>query len=183
MLSHLLARDGIESVVVDNRRSAEIEQTVRAGILERDSVRLLVETGVSDRVLRQGDEHEGIELAFAGGGHRVDFADLVGASVSLYPQTSVFADLAAARAAAGGTCGSASASAAVADVTGEAPVIRFTDDGGGAQEVRCRYSSGRTGRAACAATRFRRPTGGSSSGSTHTPGSGSSARRPGARRS
>jgi 2-polyprenyl-6-methoxyphenol hydroxylase-like FAD-dependent oxidoreductase len=79
MLSHLLAMQGIDSVVVDNRTRLEIEQTVRAGILERDSVRLLVESGVSDRVLREGDEHEGIELAFGGSAHRIHFADLVGA--------------------------------------------------------------------------------------------------------
>jgi p-hydroxybenzoate 3-monooxygenase len=59
MLSHLLHRAGIESVVVDNRSRLEIEQTVRAGILERDSVRLLVESGVSDRVLTEGHEHPG----------------------------------------------------------------------------------------------------------------------------
>ena len=52
MLSHLLSLAGIESVVVDHRTRAEIENTVRAGILEADSVRLLIETGVSDRVQR-----------------------------------------------------------------------------------------------------------------------------------
>ena len=51
MLSHLLAVAGIDSVVVDHRTRAEIENTVRAGILEADSVRLLTDTGVSDRVL------------------------------------------------------------------------------------------------------------------------------------
>ncbi len=51
MLAHLLAKAGIESVVVDNRTRAEIEGTHRAGILEQDSVRLLVESDVSDRVL------------------------------------------------------------------------------------------------------------------------------------
>ena len=54
MLSHLLSLAGIDSVVVDNRTRREIENTVRAGILERDSVRLLVESGVSDRVLTRG---------------------------------------------------------------------------------------------------------------------------------
>src|SRR4029453_2895896 len=49
------------------------------------------------RVFHEGDEHEGIELAFGGEGHRIDFAELVGASVWLYPQTDVFADLATAR--------------------------------------------------------------------------------------
>ena len=56
MLSHLLARSGIDSVVLDTRSAEEIENTHRAGILERDSVRLLVESGASDRVLRDGHE-------------------------------------------------------------------------------------------------------------------------------
>ena len=102
MLAHLLHRAGIDSVAIDLRSRQEIEETHRAGILERDSVRLLVESGVSDRVLRDGDEHEGIELAFGGATHRIDFRDAVGASVQLYPQTDVFIDLADARARDGG---------------------------------------------------------------------------------
>jgi p-hydroxybenzoate 3-monooxygenase len=145
MLSHLLALDGIDSVVVDNRTRLEIEQTVRAGILERDSVRLLVETGVSDRVLREGDEHEGIDLAFGGSGHRIHFADLVGASVWLYPQTSVFEDLAASRTAAGADVRFGVRDTAVADITGGTPVIRFTDSDGVSQEVRCRFLVGADG--------------------------------------
>ena len=76
MLSHLLSLAGIESVVVDHRSRDEIEQPVRAGILEHDSVRLLVDSGVSDRVRREGSEHEGIELAFGGGSHRIEFTEL-----------------------------------------------------------------------------------------------------------
>jgi hypothetical protein len=94
MLAHLLRLDGIDSVTIDSRSRAEIESTHRAGILERDSVRLLVESGVSDRVLREGHEHRGINLRFGGESHRIDFQDLVGASTWLYPQTDVFTDLA-----------------------------------------------------------------------------------------
>ena len=97
MLSHLLSRAGVDSVVVDNRSRLEIEQTVRAGILEADSVRLLVDTGVSDRVLREGHAHDGIVLRFDGVDHRIDFQGLVGESAWLYPQTDVFIDLASAR--------------------------------------------------------------------------------------
>ena len=97
MLSHLLARSGIDSVVLDTRSAEEIENTHRAGILERDSVRLLVESGASDRVLRDGHEHQGIDLRFAGVSHRIDFQALVGASCWLYPQTEVFVDLHGAR--------------------------------------------------------------------------------------
>lgn len=89
MLSHLLALRGIDSVVVENRTQLEIEQTVRAGILEHDSVRMLVDTGVSDRVLREGDQHEGIEIAVGGDCVRIDLQDPVGTSVWLYPQTDV----------------------------------------------------------------------------------------------
>src|SRR5689334_12628007 len=90
MLSHLLARAGIDSVAVDVRSRHEIEETHRAGILERDSVRLLVDAGVSDRVLREGHEHRGIDLRFGGVSHRIDFQGLVGAATWLYPQTDVF---------------------------------------------------------------------------------------------
>ena len=47
MLSHLLADAGIESVVIDRRSRAEIERTIRAGILEQGTVDLLVDSGVS----------------------------------------------------------------------------------------------------------------------------------------
>ncbi|RHW28481.1 hypothetical protein D0Z08_00970 [Nocardioides immobilis] len=97
MLSHLLARVGIDSVAVDLRSRREIEETRRAGILEQGSVELLVESGVSDRVLRDGHEHAGIGLAFGGGSHRIDFHGLAGAATQLYPQTGVFIDLADAR--------------------------------------------------------------------------------------
>jgi len=137
MLSHLLARDGIHSVVVDNRTYTEIEHTVRAGILEAGSVRLLVDSGVSDRVLREGDEHTGIEIGFDGRLTRIDFADLVGSSVYLYPQTDVFIDLAAARSSDGGDVRFGVTDTAVDDLTGERPVLRFTDADGVPHEIRC----------------------------------------------
>jgi p-hydroxybenzoate 3-monooxygenase len=145
MLSHLLSLSGIDSVVVDNRTRLEIEQTVRAGILERDSVRLLVDSGASDRVLREGHEHKGIDLAFAGAGHRIDFQDLTGSSVWLYPQTDVFIDLATARAATGGDVRFGVTNTRVVDVTSKRPGIVFTDAEGVEQEVRCDYLVGADG--------------------------------------
>ena len=145
MLSHLLAKAGIESVVVDLRTRREIEETHRAGILEQDSVRLLVETGVSDRVLRDGYRHDGIELGFGGEGHRIDFAALVGAAVQLYPQTDVFIDLADARARDGGDVRFGVSDVSVVDVTTDRPGIVFVDDAGAAQEVRCDFLVGSDG--------------------------------------
>lgn len=145
MLSHLLALRGIDSVVVDHRERADIERTARAGILEADSVRMLSETGVSQRVLTEGDRHHGTCLAFGGEVHRIDFQELAGASVWLYPQTEVFADLADARAAAGADVRFGVRDTTVHDVTTTRPAIRFTGADGRAHEIRCRYLVGADG--------------------------------------
>jgi p-hydroxybenzoate 3-monooxygenase len=102
LLSHLLHLDGIESIVIDNRTRADIEKTIRAGILENGTVDLLVETGASERILTDAHRHEGIELQFQGEGHRIDFQKLVGRAVYLYPQHEVLIDLLARRIADGG---------------------------------------------------------------------------------
>lgn len=101
LLSHLLAAAGIDSVMIDQRTREEIESTIRAGILEQGTVDVLTGSGASDRVLRDGHRHDGIELRFDGQGHRIDFPSLVGRSVWLYPQHEVLKDLIAARLAAG----------------------------------------------------------------------------------
>ncbi|MFE7216385.1 4-hydroxybenzoate 3-monooxygenase [Streptomyces sp. NPDC001698] len=144
MLSHLLARTGIDSIAIDLRSRREIEQTHRAGILEQDSVDLLVDTGVSDRVHRDGYRHDGIELAFGGGGHRIDFQDLVGASTQLYPQTDVFTDLADARARYHGDVRFGVTGVSV-DGLVSTPVMRFTDADGADHEVRADFLVGADG--------------------------------------
>lgn len=101
LLSHLLAEAGIDSVVIDQRSRDEIETTIRAGILEQGTVEILDATGASSRVRTVGHRHDGIELRFAGEGHRIDFAALVGRGVWLYPQHEVLKDLIATRLAAG----------------------------------------------------------------------------------
>ncbi|MET8614857.1 MULTISPECIES: 4-hydroxybenzoate 3-monooxygenase [Streptomyces] len=145
MLSHLLARAGIDSVVVDLRSRREIEQTHRAGILEQDSVDLLVGTGVSARVHRDGHRHDGIELAFGGGSHRIDFQHLVGASTQLYPQTDVFIDLADARERDGGDVRFGVTDVSVDDIVSDSPVLRFTDADGVGHEVRADFLVGADG--------------------------------------
>ncbi len=100
LLSHLLAQAGVDSVVVDQRTREQIETTIRAGILEQGTVDVL--SGIEgSRVHSVGHRHDGVELRFAGHGHRIDFPSLTGRSVWLYPQHEVLKDLIAARLAAG----------------------------------------------------------------------------------
>ncbi|MGW2398136.1 4-hydroxybenzoate 3-monooxygenase [Kitasatospora sp. NPDC001664] len=145
MLAHLLGRAGVPSVAVDLRTRREIETTHRAGILEADVARDLVETGVGDRILREGHEHTGTELRVAGRPHRIDFRELAGASVWLYPQTEVFKDLADARERDGGTVHFGVRDTEVLDVGTTAPRVRFTAADGTRHELRARYVVGADG--------------------------------------
>jgi p-hydroxybenzoate 3-monooxygenase len=103
MLSHLLHLQGIESVVIENRSRQYVEERVRAGVLEQGTVDLLAETGVGERMKREGMVHHGIELRFHGRGHRIDFQDLTGGKgITIYSQHEVVKDLTNARLTAGG---------------------------------------------------------------------------------
>ncbi|MFD8594320.1 4-hydroxybenzoate 3-monooxygenase [Kitasatospora sp. NPDC059646] len=145
MLAHLLGRAGVGTVVIDTRTRAEIESTHRAGILEADAARDLVETGVSERILLDGHEHEGVELRFGGRPYRIDFQQLVGASVWLYPQTDVFVDLADARERDGGTVHFGIRDTEVLDIATDAPRVRWTAPDGTRHEARARYVVGADG--------------------------------------
>jgi p-hydroxybenzoate 3-monooxygenase len=101
LLSHLLGKGGIDSVVIEQRTREEVETTIRAGILEQGTVATLDSSGASSRVRTAGHRHDGIELRFEGEGHRIDFAALVGRGVWLYPQHEALKDLIGARLAAG----------------------------------------------------------------------------------
>src|ERR1700686_5367127 len=78
MLSHLLHLHGIESVVLEARSRQYVEERIRAGLLEQGTVDLLVETGVGERLKREGLVHHGIELRFNRRGHRIDMYELTG---------------------------------------------------------------------------------------------------------
>lgn len=145
MLAHRLGRSGVDCVNIDVRPRAEIETTHRAGILESASAADLLYTGVSDRILRDGDEHAGVELRFGGRSHRIDFQDLVGASVWLYPQTDVFIDLADARDRDGGVVHFGVSDTIVDGIETDSPTVQFTDAEGARHEIRARYVVGADG--------------------------------------
>ena len=102
MLSHLLHRNGIESVVLETRSRDYVERRVRAGVLEQGSADLLTSTGVGARMRREGLVHDGIKLRFAGEEHRIDFRRLTGRGITVYGQQEVVKDLIKQRLADGG---------------------------------------------------------------------------------
>jgi len=142
LLSHLLHLEGIESVVLENRSRAAVEATLRAGVLEQGTVDLLKATGVGERMQREGAVHHGIELRFAGRGHRIDLSGLTGGkAITLYAQHEVLKDLIAARSAAGGTILFEASDARLCDLDQKTPSIRFDHDGG-SRELACDFVAG-----------------------------------------
>ncbi len=142
MLSHLLHLEGIESVVLEARSRKYVEERIRAGVLEQGTVDLLVETGVGERMKRQGLVHHGIELRFGGRGHRIDLSGLTnGSAVTIYAQHEVIKDLIGARLAAGGQLVFEAEDVSVHDFDGSVPRIRFREDGT-ATELHCDFIAG-----------------------------------------
>ena len=102
LLSHLQHLEGIESIVLEARSRDYVENRIRAGVLEYGTEQLLNDTGVGERMRREGMLHPGVVMRFDGEDHRIDLADLVGKHVMVYSQHKVVQDLIAARLAAGG---------------------------------------------------------------------------------
>ncbi len=142
MLSHLLSLEGIEAVVVERHSRRRIEERIRAGVLEQWVADLLVETGVGDRLKREGLVHHGIALRFQGKDHRIDFAELAGGKgVTVYGQHEVVKDLIAARLAAGGAIVFEAGNVSVHGFDGDAPVIRYHVDGE-PRDLHCDFVAG-----------------------------------------
>ena len=130
MLSHMLHLRGVESVVVDIQTQDTIEQTIKAGILEQGTVDLMRQTGVGDRMMRDGFVHHGINLAFEGGIHRINLTELSGGrSVMVYAQHEVLKDLIAKRLEDGGDVRFGVSDTKVEDHLSDQPRITFTHEG------------------------------------------------------
>jgi p-hydroxybenzoate 3-monooxygenase len=96
-LAHLLHLQNIESIVLERQSRQYVETRVRAGVLEQGTVDILCNSGVGERLKREGMQHQGVELRGDGKGHRIDFQELVGKSITVYAQQEVVKDLIAAR--------------------------------------------------------------------------------------
>jgi len=130
LLSHLLAADGIDSVVVESRSQEYVLARIRAGILEHSSVELLTSVGLGDRIAREGMRHRGIYLRWPDERHHLDFVNLVGRGVWVYGQTELTKDLVAAREAVGQPIVYEVRDTAVHDVESARPYVTYVDAAG-----------------------------------------------------
>ena len=129
LLSHLLHLQGIESVVLEARSREYVENRIRAGVLEYGTEQLLNDSGVGERMRREGLLHPGVVMRFDRADHRIDFMELVGKHVMVYSKHKVVQDLIAARLAVGGQIVFEAEDVSVHDIQSEQPRIRYRHRG------------------------------------------------------
>ncbi|QXJ19475.1 4-hydroxybenzoate 3-monooxygenase [Actinomadura graeca] len=138
LLSHLLHREGIASVVLEGRDRAYVEHRQRAGMLEQGTTDVLRESGAGERLDREGLVHHGLELRFGGAGHRIPITDLTGRTVTVYAQTEIVKDLVALRLADGGDV---RFEAEVLEIDASTPGVTYRQ-GGRTRTLECDYVAG-----------------------------------------
>ena len=135
LLSHLLDREGIDSVLIERQSADHVKSRIRAGILEAPSIELLTEVGLGERLAAEAMHHDGIYLQTPGSRHHLDFTALAGRSVCVYGQTELTKDLTRARDAAGQVSFYEAVDVTPHDIVSDAPWVSFTDSGGTQQRI------------------------------------------------
>ncbi|HVJ76181.1 MAG TPA: 4-hydroxybenzoate 3-monooxygenase [Casimicrobiaceae bacterium] len=141
LLGQLLARAGVDNVILERQSADYVLGRIRAGVLEQGTVATLEEANVAGRLHREGLVHHGIEIAHGGGRHRIDFQALCGKSVVVYGQTEVTRDLMDARRAAGARTIYEADDVRIAGFDGTAPRVTWRQDGK-AHELACDFIAG-----------------------------------------
>ncbi len=130
LLGALLAKAGVDAVILEAKSPEYVLGRIRAGVLEQVCVDLLDEVGVGARMHREGLVHGGFELAFGGARHRIDMHKLTGGKqVMVYGQTEVTRDLMDDRAAKGLKTVYEAADVSLHDFDGAKPRVRYRKDG------------------------------------------------------
>jgi p-hydroxybenzoate 3-monooxygenase len=142
LLGQLLARIGVEAVILERSSREHVLGRIRAGVLEQGTVELLDEAGAAARLHAEGLPHDGISLAFDNRLHRIDLAALTGGKhVTVYGQTEVTHDLMDKREAASLPTIYEVSNVLPQDFDGRAPFVTYDKDGV-TQRIDCDFIAG-----------------------------------------
>jgi len=94
LLSALLARRGVHSVVLERQSRGHVLSRIRAGVLESTTVDVLRANGLADRMDREGQAHDGMRIVWAGrDSFLIDTHKVLGRRFMTYGQTQIQEDL------------------------------------------------------------------------------------------
>ncbi|MCR9125126.1 MAG: 4-hydroxybenzoate 3-monooxygenase [Rhodobacteraceae bacterium] len=141
LLSQLLNRAGVSTVILERASRDRVLSRIRAGVLEAGTVDMLHAAGVGARVAAEGITHHGCYLTDDDLMVHINFAELTGKTVTVYGQTEVTADLYAAQDAMGARIVHGVEDVILNDVDSAAPYVEYTVDGD-RRRLDCSYIAG-----------------------------------------
>jgi p-hydroxybenzoate 3-monooxygenase len=142
LLSELLHRQGVSSVVLEARSRDYVLARIRAGVLEQTTVDVLRANGLGERMDAQGHAHDGMRIVWAGrDSFYIDCQKHLGKRFMAYGQTQIQEDLFAAADQRGATVLTEATNVQLKDVAGTQPHVLFRHNG---EDVRldCDYIAG-----------------------------------------
>ena len=113
--------------MLERRDRSYVEGRVRAGLLEQNTVDLMRELGVADRLDEQGLPHDGVYLRWQGNTLHIPMTELTGRTITIYGQQQVVRDLIDACAERGVEVRFEVSDVEVHGVDSDSPSITFTD--------------------------------------------------------
>jgi p-hydroxybenzoate 3-monooxygenase len=142
LLGQLLAKAGIDAVILERQTGEHVLGRIRAGVLEQVTADLLDEVGVGARMHREGLVHGGFEILWRGERRRIDMNRLTGGkNVIVYGQTELTRDLMEARRSADLPTVYEARNVVPRDFDGDRPRVSYEKDGIG-YELDCDFVAG-----------------------------------------
>ena len=130
LLSEILHRQGVSSVVLEQRSRDYVLSRIRAGILEQTTVDLLRANGLGERMDAQGHAHDGMRIVWGGrDSYYIDCQKHLGKRFMAYGQTQVQEDLFAAADRRQATVLTEATDVQPQDVTSDKPWVSFKHNG------------------------------------------------------
>ena len=142
LLAHSLAKEGIDSIILERQSRVHVEGRIRAGVLEQGTVDILRQLGVNEDMDQKGIPHSGFSIAFDGRQERIDLsADTDGKTVMIYGQTALTRNLIKAHLEIGKTILFESPVVAIRDFDSGQPTIIY-EHKGQQNELKCDFVAG-----------------------------------------
>lgn len=141
LLSQLLHRQGIDSIVLERKTRDYVLGRIRAGVLETGTVDLMRQAGVSTRMDKEALVHGGIVISHADEQFSIDLKALTGSHVVVYGQTELTRDLYDAREAADGRLMFNVEHVQIHDADSDHPRVSYQQDGK-TYQIECDFVAG-----------------------------------------
>ncbi|WP_338469250.1 p-hydroxybenzoate hydroxylase [Roseobacter fucihabitans] len=129
LLSQLLHRRGIDTVVIERKSKDYVLGRIRAGVLETGLVDQMQRAGAGARMLQEGLVHKGTVISYGERQINIDFEAHTGKHVLVYGQTEVTRDLYAAREVVNGKLIFNADHVQICDVDTETPFVSYVSKG------------------------------------------------------